>query len=136
MFAGQHSKPISRLRLTGESIKAAHPRPTYGEMAWAVTRTGVLRAGLYDENYVTYFEDNDYSLRLMLAGLDRFALAGVTAFHGETNGKSKGYTPGNDLMARRAGKEVEHSAEVKRMSPKTFFRFKWGGGGADLNPHI
>ena len=103
-------------------------RKTFGCMAWAITRAGVLRAGLYDENYFPmYYEDDDHVRRLRLAGLDMYALKDVVAFHGNAS-QGSWYVSGTHLMQAAQGVRSAAMAVEKRSTPLDWHHFKWGRG--------
>ena len=109
-------------------------RPTFGCMAWANTRAGILEAGLYDENfYPHYYDDTDHVFRMYLAGLSFYAVNGAIAYHGnaseaETNlGRSTGNAAA-ELVASSNGNAGSFSDQRSRANTKAHFLFKWGRG--------
>ena len=93
-------------------------------MAWGVTREGVLRAGLYDKNFFpAYYEDDDYVLRMLLAGLEVEAVHNFTAFHGLES--SRGYL-GGVLAQGNESQKVMYKLHRHRGDNPGYIRFKWG----------
>ena len=93
-------------------------------MAWGVTREGVLRAGLYDKNFFpAYYEDDDYVLRMLLAGLEVEAVHNSTAFHGLES--SRGYL-GGVLAQGNESQKVMYKLHRHRGDNPGYIRFKWG----------
>tara|TARA_B110001452_G_scaffold153900_1_gene128057 strand:+ start:426 stop:2432 length:2007 start_codon:yes stop_codon:yes gene_type:complete len=108
-------------------------RPTFGCMAWANTRAGILAAGLYDENFYPHFyDDTDHIFRMYLADLTFYAVNGVIAFHGNASEAKtgSGRTTGNaaaELQHVLAGSDASSfSNQRKRSNTKAHFLFKWG----------
>lgn len=94
-------------------------RKTFGLMTWAVTRQGVLRGGLYDENfYPGSYEDDDIVWRFWLAGLKFYALPGVITRHGD----GATYESGTSIEDKRG----EYVGELARTRNKNYFSAKWG----------
>lgn len=86
-----------------------------GYNAFGLDRGTVRRVGLFDENYVpAYFEDNDYDYRCRLAGVDYVSLpAGMKHRVSSTLKSSLAFQQRNAYtFGRNAG----------------YFRDKWGGG--------
>ena len=107
-------------------------RSTFGLMAFSITRVAILRTGLFDENiFPAYYEDDDYVLRMMLAGLEFRALSNVVAFHGDES--DRGYVGGTRKSSpAQAGR---YSEELRRGSSEIYYRFKWGPGASSFSSH-
>jgi hypothetical protein len=98
----------------------AGPRSSFGLRTWAVTRQGVIRAGLYDENiYPCNYEDDDIVWRFWIAGLKFYAFPGVVMTHGDGAGS---YETGTRLE----DKTGEWLAEQARSLSREYYFAKWG----------
>lgn len=87
-------------------------------MAWAVTRAGVMGAGLYDENiFPGYYEDDDILMRLWLAGLRYEAEQDITIRHGD----GFTYVTGT-LLEDKTG---VFKAEMTRSRSREYYITKW-----------
>jgi hypothetical protein len=99
---------------------SAGPSTSFGLRTWAVMRQGVLRAGLYDENfYPGYFEDDDIVWRFWMAGLRFYAFPEVAMIHGDGAGSFQTGTTLED-------KTGEWNAEQARSASMEYYHAKWG----------
>ena len=94
-------------------------RRTFAVSAFALTRQGLLRAGLFDENfYPGAYEDDDMVMRLWLAGMKFYAVPGCVARHGV----EMGYKTGT-VTEDRTG---VFSREMGRSTNREYYWLKWG----------
>ena len=91
----------------------------FGTMAWIITRTAIIKAGLFDENYYPgYYEDDDILMRQWLAGLRFYAIPDIIVRHGE----GSGYVTGTAVEDKKG----EFKTEARRSQNKEYFKRKWG----------
>lgn len=92
----------------------------FNAMFWVYTRQGILRAGLYDENfYPGYFEDDEIIFRNFVSGLSSKCMSEVVVTHGYPTGY---YRTGTMLEDRKN----LFKNEVKRSTNKAYMETKWG----------
>lgn len=96
----------------------------HGASFWIVTRAGVERVGLFDENiYPAYLEDCDWSVRADRVGMPRYNASGCSSIHGED---------------RRLGSCTANSAPNLAMENSRthglnfgYYHEKWGGNNGE-----
>jgi hypothetical protein len=92
----------------------------FNAMFWAYTRQGVLRAGLYDENFFPgYYEDDEIIFRNFVSGMSSKCMPEVMVTHGYPSGY---YRTGTMLEDRKN----LFANEVKRSTNKAYMETKWG----------
>lgn len=92
----------------------------FNAMFWAYTRQGVLRSGLYDENFFPgYYEDDEIVYRNFVSGMESRYVPEVIVTHGYPSGYYRTGTMIEDL-------QNIFIAEVKRSTNKPYMQTKWG----------
>jgi hypothetical protein len=113
----------------GVAFLNLHPLATWS--AYAATRAMVRDVGLQDENfYPAYFEDDDYSKRLRLAGWEAVKFKDVGVAHGDQRDGSADYVSGTSLGMRAmpARSNATAWAQSKRGwdANQHYMQLKWG----------
>ena len=94
-------------------------RETFGFVQWAVTRSGLMNVGLYDENiFPAYYEDDDYIYRNFLAGMKVFAVDAIVN-HGLPT--DKGYIGGTTRVASN-----DFNSQLAKGGSIKYYKLKWG----------
>jgi hypothetical protein len=92
----------------------------HGASWWSVTRLGVNKVGLFDENFFpAYLEDCDWSRRADLAGVARVDVPDVHSVHGEPNQRGSCTVNVNAKLAH-ANSRTHHENHG-------LYRYKHGG---------
>jgi hypothetical protein len=112
---------------TGVDFGGGSIRRTFGVMAFAMTRNGVVRGGLFDENfYPSTYEDDDIVLRFWLAGLKFECAPDIVIRHGD----GAVYETGTATEDTKG----EYLAENSRSQSRNYLFNKWGPGVPRTNP--
>jgi hypothetical protein len=119
----------------GVAFVHLHPLATWS--AYAATRKLVQTVGLQDENfYPAYFEDDDFSKRVRLAGLPVTTFGDVKVAHGEQRDGSSDYVSGTSLGMRALSPRANATAwaQAKRGwdANAQYMQRKWGA--RDVQP--
>lgn len=92
----------------------------FNAMFWVYTRQGILRSGLYDENfYPGYYEDDEIIYRNFVSGMKSQCISEVVVTHGYPSGY---YRTGTKLEDRKN----LFASEVKRSTNQKYMQTKWG----------
>jgi GT2 family glycosyltransferase len=98
--------------------------PSHGYSCFAINPVAIERLGCFDENFFpAYCEDQDYSRRASLAGLNEANCANTNVFHGGSTA----------IFSDTSVMKANAWTHVLNMS---YYRTKWGGdGGQETYDH-
>jgi len=104
----------------------------HGASFFALTRYGVEKVGLFDENiYPAYLEDCDWSYRADLLGVRRMALPGCLAVHGGPRDAHAPSSAGEGWLSGSCTVNSDPVLREKNMRTHganfNYYRAKWGG---------
>ena len=108
-----------------------------GKTGWscfALTARAVREVGTFDENlYPVYYEDEDYDIRLRLAGLRSVHLRDVLVVHGASDDADdeSGSMRALDNRTGDAAMRAAFSAHLVRGANREYMAAKWGGQVGD-----